>query len=257
MKIQPIDCEPTESSVKPSLVCCESNLEKNVLTETVKIVEKNNKICNCKRKEECRQVVIDGLVSLGYNACICKSKWEKSSSFPSGEYVYIDVVIEGGERLILDIDFKSEFEIARSTGNYRCLLQSIPAIYVGKIDRLKEIVTIVSDAAKKSLLKKGMHVPPWRKTEYMIAKWISPYTRTSDGIESVPNKSCLIETKNFSGEFELIFSETCSNSIAVPVEEEKISVVVTPWKPPAIKPKSNQKGTKMVAGLASALKEKP
>ncbi|CAJ2660555.1 unnamed protein product [Trifolium pratense] len=29
-------------------------------------------------------------------------------------------------------------------------------------------------AAKQSLKKTGMHVPPWRKRDYMLAKWISP-----------------------------------------------------------------------------------
>ncbi|KAF5205110.1 putative DNA-directed RNA polymerase subunit beta-beta protein [Thalictrum thalictroides] len=260
--------------VLKSLVSSVSNVERNLFADTTKIVERN-KICNCKRKEECRKAVIEGLVVLGYDASICKSRWEKSPSYPSGEYEYIDVIIEG-ERLLIDVDFKSEFEIARSTKNYRSILQSLPSIFVGKSDRLRQIVSIVSDAAKQSLKKKGMHIPPWRKTEYMRAKWLSPYTRTTansadDPIEPVApdndqsgidpkTKSCLIKTKNFSGDFELIFKEkslTSGDSEDRLVQEEKITVVVTPWEPPAIKPKSCQKGTKMVAGLASILKEKP
>ncbi|PIA31595.1 hypothetical protein AQUCO_04900117v1 [Aquilegia coerulea] len=259
--------------VLKSLVPCVSNAERNLFADTTKIVEKN-KICNCKRKEECRKAVIEGLLALGYDASICKSRWEKSPLYPSGEYEYIDVIIEG-ERLLIDIDFKSEFEIARSTKHYRSILQSLPSIFVGKTDRLRQIVSIVSDAAKQSLKKKGMHIPPWRKTEYMRAKWLSSYTRTTANSADEPiepvvlsdqsgidpkTKSCSIKTKNFSGDFELIFKEKSSfsgDSEDRSVQEERITVVVTPWEPPAIKPKSSQKGTKMVAGLASILKEKP
>lgn len=47
-----------------------------------KIVETSK---NCKRKEEsCLKSVANGLVSLGYDAAVCKSHWEKSPSCPAG-----------------------------------------------------------------------------------------------------------------------------------------------------------------------------
>lgn len=94
----------------------------------------------------------------------------------AGEYEYIDVILDG-ERLLIDIDFRSEFEIARSTGTYKAVLQLLPYIFVSKTDRLAQIVRIVSNAANQSLKKKGMPFPPWRKVEYMQAKWLAPYTR--------------------------------------------------------------------------------
>ena len=190
--------------VEQSLTPCTSVAERNLLADAAKIVDKNNKIN--KSKEDLRKIVTDGLSSLGYDSSICKSKWDKSLSYPTGkifcslsfgtinykeekknyylrlcccccgEYEYIDVIVEG-ERLLMDIDFRSEFEIARSTGTYKAILQSLPYIYVGKADRLGQIASIVSEAAKKSLKKKGMHFPPWRKADYMRAKWLSPYTR--------------------------------------------------------------------------------
>ncbi|XP_058085049.1 uncharacterized protein LOC131232669 [Magnolia sinica] len=251
-----------------SLVPCATVSERNLLADTAKIVEKN-KIC--KRKDDCRKIVTDGLESLGYNASICKSRWEKSPSFPAGEYEYIDVIVEG-ERLLVDIDFRSEFEIARSTKNYRAILQSLPSIFIGKPDRLNQIVAVVSEAAKQSLKKKGLHFPPWRKPEYMRAKWLAPYQRMKP-MEVSDNESenspCLIKTRNFSGEFELIVGEKNSGSPGNKdpivcgsdtegdsgVGEEKITVVVSPWQPPAIKPRVS--GAKIVTGLASVLREKP
>ncbi|KAJ8650435.1 hypothetical protein MRB53_003458 [Persea americana] len=239
-----------------SLVPCSSVSERNLLADTAKIVEKN-KIC--KRKDDCGRIVTDGLSSLGYDASICRSRWEKSPSFPAGEYEYVDVMVEG-ERLLIDIDFKSEFETARSTKNYRAILQSLPSIFVGKPDRLQQIVSVVCEAAEQSLKKKGLHFPPWRKPEYMRAKWLSPYQRLKPVEESQrQNSPCAIKTRHFSGEFELIFGEKNSaEPVSAPEQnpgEEKITVVVSPWQLPAIKPRAS--GEKIVTGLASLFRDKP
>ncbi|KAG2332438.1 hypothetical protein Bca52824_003618 [Brassica carinata] len=129
--------------------------------------------------KSCLKIVVNELVSLGYDAALCKSRWEKSSSYPAGEYEYVDVMIDG-ERLLIDVDFKSNFEIARATKTYKSILQTLPCIFVGKADRLQRIIILVCEAAKKSLKKKGLHVPPWRRAEYVKSKWMSPYVRGPD-----------------------------------------------------------------------------
>ncbi|CAN1179166.1 hypothetical protein LINPERPRIM_LOCUS36796 [Linum perenne] len=58
--------------------------------------------------------------------------------------------------------------------------QSLPYLFVGKPERLGQIVSIVSEAARQSLKQKGMHFPPWRKAEYIHSKWLSPFTRLTD-----------------------------------------------------------------------------
>ncbi|KAJ1431570.1 hypothetical protein SESBI_07105 [Sesbania bispinosa] len=223
-----------------SLIPCASVEERNLLAEAARIVEKNSKVY--KRKDDLIKIVAEGLSSLGYDSSICKSKWDKTSSCPAGEYQFIDAVVEG-ETLIIDIDFRSEFEIARSTGTYKAILQSLPYIFVGKPERLRQIVCIVSEAAKQSLKKKGMHVPPWRKPDYMLAKWLSPSAARAKQVAAVPEA-----LSSDSGELELIFGEE---------KADAVEVVVTPaWQPPAVKPKSVEKGAKVVTGLASLLKDK-
>jgi hypothetical protein len=132
--------------------------------------------------------------------------------------------------LIIDIDFKSEFEIARFTKSYKMILQNLPYIFVGKSDRLQSIVAIVSEAAKQSLKKKGMHVPPWRRVEYVKAKWLSTHTRITVNTQKlkVLKENCVAESSG---------------------EEEKTTVVVE-WKPPELKPKGSMTGVKVVTGLA-------
>jgi uncharacterized protein (TIGR01615 family) len=254
-----------------SLIPCASIAEKNLLADTSKIVEKN-KIC--KKKDDLRKIVTDGLLLLGHDASICKSRWEKCPSFPAGEYDCIDVIVDG-ERVIIDVDFRSEFEIARSTGGYKSILQSLPLIFVGRPDRLQQIVSIVSEAAKQSLKKKGMPLPPWRKVEYMRAKWLSPHTRITaappkDAVD-VADKINLTRAESDCGELELIFGEkaaemnsgeTVSSEAAEtaeksPGDEEMFPAMACPWKPPAVKPKSYERGARVVTGLASLLREKP
>lgn len=164
------------SDLLKGLVSCANVSERNVLADTAKIVERSAK--GSRRKDELRKSVAEGLVAQGYDASLCVSKWEKSPSFPAGEYEYVDVIMaETGSRLIVDVDFRSEFEIARSTKAYKSILQTLPYIFVGQPDRLARIVALVSEAARVSLKKKGLHFPPWRKAEYVQAKWLSPYTR--------------------------------------------------------------------------------
>ncbi|KAJ9566797.1 hypothetical protein OSB04_002763 [Centaurea solstitialis] len=224
-------CDPLKS-----LVVCETISERNLLADAAKVVDKN-KIC--KRKDEIsRKIVSDGLLASGYAVSICKSRWEKTSTYPAGEYEYIDAVIEG-DRLIIDIDFRSEFEIARSTKSYKAVLQMLPQIFVGKADRLQKIINIVSDAAKQSLKKKGMPLPPWRRAEYVKAKWLSPCTRiaiapTNDhdhDHDQTPNEIPIQisdpKDQNLIEEFEVV---------ATPDEDPSMEAL-KPWQPLEIKPK--------------------
>ncbi|KAK7345876.1 hypothetical protein VNO77_16489 [Canavalia gladiata] len=229
------------SEILKGLVACSGVCERNLLADTTRIVEKNK---TCKRKDSfCRKIVTDGLLALGYDASVCKSRWEKSPSYPAGEYEYIDVMM-GKERVLIDIDFRSEFEIARSTKTYKTILQNLPYIFVGKCDRLQSIVAIVSEAAKQSLKKKGMHVPPWRRAEYVKAKWLSPYTRTTT---TTPPAHQIKEEKE---EEQQILKEKEISIFAESESSNEDGQAVIHWKPPELKPKCSLSGVKVVTGLA-------
>lgn len=193
--------------------------------------------------------------------------------------------------MLIDLDFRSEFEIARSTGNYKAILQSLPFIFVGNIDRLQQIIAIVSEAARLSLKKKGMHIAPWRKAEYMKAKWLSPHVRTAVSVEETETeaeeragedetKRAVTETEaeavveaaeeeSECGELDLIFGEETTPSDAPKsflsspvklsgVEAKGLTPGIVAWQPPVMKPKSCERGNRvLVTGLASLLKEKP
>ncbi|KAI5069675.1 hypothetical protein GOP47_0015976 [Adiantum capillus-veneris] len=133
-----------------------------------------------------RRSVMKRLRQEGYNAAICKSRWKHADGLPAGDYEYIDIVTDGKgalkkqERVIVDIDFRAQFEIARASKQYVQLLGVLPRLFVGRPERLKQILKIMSNAAKCSLKQQGLLLPPWRKHKYMQAKWFSPYRRTTN-----------------------------------------------------------------------------
>ncbi|XP_073144864.1 uncharacterized protein [Henckelia pumila] len=262
------DCEDEYDSFKASspldacdilksLVLSVCVSERNLLADTARIVEKN-KIS--KRKDGfCRENLTDSLAALGYNASICKSKWAKTPSFPAGEYEYVDVIMES-ERFLIDVDFRAEFEIARSTKAYKLILQILPNIFVGKADRLEKIIGIVSESAKQSLNKKGMPLPPWRKADYVKSKWLSPHTRHILNNDADKKEEVSVEKTSSCDENDFVLVEKCSpvGQINGGEDDEKTTAtptVVLPWEPPEIKPKILQKGAKIVAGLASIIQE--
>ncbi|XP_058103186.1 uncharacterized protein LOC131246794 [Magnolia sinica] len=128
-----------------------------------------------------RRAVMGFLRDSGYNAGICKTRWESSGGLTGGSYEFIDAVKWDGatwQRYLIDVGFAGQFEIARPTERYARLLQALPRVYVGRSEELRQIVRLVSDAARKSIKSRGLHLPPWRKNRYMQAKWLGPYRRT-------------------------------------------------------------------------------
>lgn len=102
----------------------------------------------------------------------------------AGDHEYIDIVryndTTGTERLLIDIDFRSHFEIARAVDSYDSILDSLPGIYVGSFQKLKQFLQLMVEAARSSLKQNSMPLPPWRSLAYLQAKWQSPYQRKTD-----------------------------------------------------------------------------
>ncbi|XVF23894.1 hypothetical protein REPUB_Repub13aG0079000 [Reevesia pubescens] len=116
----------------------------------------------------------------GYDAAVCASRWQGSGKVPGGDHEYIDVVNYNNgssERLIIDIDFRSHFEIARAVDSYDRILNSLPVVYVGSLTSLKQLLQLMVEAARLSLKQNSMPFPPWRSLAYLQAKWQSPYQR--------------------------------------------------------------------------------
>lgn len=101
--------------------------------------------------------------------------------YVQGDHEYIDVVpghsSGSSERLIIDIDFRSHFEIARAVESYDAVLESLPFVYVGTLAKLEQLLQVMVEAARSSLKQNSMPLPPWRSLAYLQAKWQSSYER--------------------------------------------------------------------------------
>lgn len=97
------------------------------------------------------------------------------------KYEFIDVMVtrdhDGDDvrklkRLIIDLDFKSQFELAKQTKGYKDITEMLPKVFVATEERLKRVVSLVCGEMKKSMKEEGMCRPPWRTSRYMQAKWL-------------------------------------------------------------------------------------
>ncbi|OQU87983.1 hypothetical protein SORBI_3003G376600 [Sorghum bicolor] len=126
----------------------------------------------------------------GYHASLCRSSWVATTEHPGGDYEYIDVVVAGehgagaassSSRLVVDIDFRSQFQLARPAAWYAQLWARLPAVFVGPRAKLRKAVSLLCAQAQRSLRESGLHVPPWRRSGYMQAKWLPGDVSTLHG----------------------------------------------------------------------------
>ncbi|CAI9089390.1 OLC1v1023956C1 [Oldenlandia corymbosa var. corymbosa] len=159
------------------------------------------KIEGTKSCQDCLHREISGRLRMeGYNCNIRKSKWRNSSDIPSGDHTYLEVVQntssgKGAMKIIIEPNFKAQFEMARASEEYKRLINKLPEVFVGKFCRLQNSVKILCAALKKSMKENKMHMAPWRKHKYMLAKWQgSPdnYCYEQYQLKMTPNMSPVI-----------------------------------------------------------------
>lgn len=164
-----------------SLLACDEEVIQRIRAETQLACQYVGN--SSSSKGHYKRQLMSRLRNRGFDAGLCKSRWEKSGGKQAGEYEYIDVN-DGETRYIVEVFLAGEFEIARPTDQYVSFLQLLPPIFVCKPDELKQIVRLISTAMKQSMKSMDMHVPPWRRNAYMQAKWFSSYKRTINAVSA-------------------------------------------------------------------------
>ncbi|KAJ6830961.1 uncharacterized protein M6B38_351720 [Iris pallida] len=199
---------PTESSIAESKTYWEeqrlllqSALSRSSPTETrlrsdteeaIARMRSAGTVCSCSKEPCCRDCMLrdvaDRLRGAGCDTSVCISKWRRSPDVPSGtilsmpdfgEHRYVDAVEaqNGGKspssRVVIELNLRAEFEMARGNGEYNSLVSRLPEMFVGKPERLRRVIKIMCSAAKRCMKENKMHIAPWRKHKYMLAKWFS------------------------------------------------------------------------------------
>ncbi|KAL2344051.1 hypothetical protein Fmac_005336 [Flemingia macrophylla] len=165
---------------------------RNAMKEAVREIQQNPEMscsCSCSgqitARSTCRNCLLihvsRRLQNAGYNSAICKTKWKNSPNIPSGEHAFVDVIDSTNKkqdvRVIIEVNFRSEFEMAKASEEYNGLVRKLPEVYVGKVERLSNIIKVLCMAAKRCMKENKMHMGPWRKHKYMEAKWLGPCQR--------------------------------------------------------------------------------
>lgn len=149
-------------------------------------------------KRDVMNKIVSKLRSEGYDASLSKTSWDSSFDHREGcrvfrcsrKYEYIDVMVKGDsnrdgvsklKRVIIDLDFKTQFELARQTEAYKDMTEMLPLVFVATEGRLRRVVSLVCGEMKKSMKKEGMSRPPWRTTRYMQSKWLPENRRRVSG----------------------------------------------------------------------------
>ncbi|TMW92021.1 hypothetical protein EJD97_013594 [Solanum chilense] len=189
----------TQHQLLQSVLCRTTTLESQIRSITKQTLKEASKSCSCKMVKNISittscpnclmEEVCTSLQNAGFNSAICKSKWKSSPDIPSGEHTFIDVIDnsstkKGEVRIIIELNFRGEFELAKASEEYNRLVKCLPEVFVGKIERLLPVIKILCNAAKKCMKDKKMHIAPWRKQKYMQAKWIKTSERMSTTTKS-------------------------------------------------------------------------
>lgn len=185
----------TQSQLLQATLYRTSSIESKVRSIVKEVIKEaheengNGSRCVCKKTMDkgCRSCLMKQicvrLQNAGYNGAICKSKWKSSPEIPSGEHTFLDVVDNSNSkkevRVIIELNFRAEFEMARASEEYNQLIRKLPEVFVAKTERLSSLIKVLCSAAKKCMKDKKMHLGPWRKQRYMQAKWFRICERTT------------------------------------------------------------------------------
>ncbi|GAB4826961.1 hypothetical protein Ancab_033842 [Ancistrocladus abbreviatus] len=201
----------TQNKLLQETLCKTSSLEKRIRSaakEALKEAQKEGNFCGCRKPVTagtCRSCLMREMSSrlrtAGYDSAVCKTKWRCSPDIPAGEHTFLDVIDnsnakKGQVKMIIELNFRAEFEIGRASEDYKQLISQLPEVFVGKVERLRALIKILCSAAKKCMKDRKMHMGPWRKQKYMQAKWFGPCKRMesitptlAQGLPNQPSKS--------------------------------------------------------------------
>ncbi|CAI5463664.1 unnamed protein product [Closterium sp. Yama58-4] len=79
--------------------------------------------------------------------------------------------------VIVDITFRAQFTLSRPTPEYQALWSAIPRVFVGTSATLRKLLALLIEAMRVCVASQSLHLPPWRRSQYMNSKWLAPSRR--------------------------------------------------------------------------------
>ncbi|PNH03227.1 hypothetical protein TSOC_010738 [Tetrabaena socialis] len=115
------------------------------------------------------------LSSCGYGVNVRTALGGGSACFRNLRHEFLTVRGLGeyeGVEFIVDPSFRQHFVIHHPTEEYAQLLTAAPDVFVGTSARLVPIVQTLCALMVESFERQGLTLPPWRRTQSMLSKWL-------------------------------------------------------------------------------------
>ncbi|UPQ98090.1 hypothetical protein HOP50_02g13880 [Chloropicon primus] len=107
---------------------------------------------------------------LGYPVSVASSRRKiKGDIFRCPHHEFLRMDVDDG--LIIDPNFRSRWEVARSSYYYSKVVQALPCVFVGTEARLRLLVTFMSEQLNRNYKVMSMDCPPWRGTKSLLNTW--------------------------------------------------------------------------------------
>jgi uncharacterized protein (TIGR01615 family) len=121
------------------------------------------------------------LAQVGYHVTVRTAIGGGPSCFRNLRHEFLTVLSNEGDfkdcTLIVDPLFREQFAIPHPSATYAALLELVPLEFVGTASRLIPLVQCLCAEMVASFEAKGLTLPPWRRAQSMLSKWL-------------PTKSC-------------------------------------------------------------------
>uniref|UniRef100_A0A383W9P6 Uncharacterized protein n=1 Tax=Tetradesmus obliquus TaxID=3088 RepID=A0A383W9P6_TETOB len=133
-------------------------------------------------RESLDVVVMASRLSLvGYHVTVRTAIGGGPSCFRNLRHEFLTVLSNEGDfkdsTLIVDPLFREQFAIPQPTATYEALLELIPQEFVGTASRLIPLVQCLCAEMVASFESKGLTLPPWRRAQSMLSKWLPTKSR--------------------------------------------------------------------------------
>jgi uncharacterized protein (TIGR01615 family) len=81
-------------------------------------------------------------------------------------------VTPAGTTVLVDLDFRQNFEIAKPTLRYGKLLESVPDVLVATEDTCHAVLQLLCAEMQQCFTCQGQFLPPWRELSSLLSKWL-------------------------------------------------------------------------------------
>jgi uncharacterized protein (TIGR01615 family) len=131
-------------------------------------------------------VLASKLCAMGYDPIVRKAVTEGTDVFTRFRHLRHEFLLVRGEGdwegadFIVETRLREHFTIMHPATHFAGLLQLVPNIFVGSASRLMPVIRDMCEGMAESFEAKGLPLPPWRKLQAMISKWMPAKTHDTN-----------------------------------------------------------------------------